>query len=87
MAKKNSPALKPDQPKNWADQVLGLTVAHVGPMSQADLKIEDWTAGRHNAPTVLTMSDGTKLYAARDPEGNGPGCLFGVSPTGANFRL
>lgn len=35
-----------------------------------------WTAGS----LVLTLHDGTQLFASQDDEGNGPGCLF-VQPS------
>ena len=36
---------------------------------------------------VLVFEDGTKLVASQDPEGNGPGCMFGKDIKGQHFTL
>ena len=39
------------------------------------------------ASIVLVLDDGTKVYAARDSEGNDAGALHGMSPSGEEFVL
>lgn len=64
----------------------GRTINHVRRMTAAELTAEAWEPTA-SSPLVLVLDDGTKLYAARDPEGNGPGTLFGVDPQGRHFAL
>lgn len=58
-------------------------------MTRREMEGEDWGGEPAWEPqaTVLVLDDGTKLYASRDSEGNGPGALFGVSPKGEHFIL
>lgn len=60
------------------NEMIGKTIKNVRPMTDAELDAEGWTPSRaHGRPTVLVLEDGTTLYPSRDPEGNGPGALFG----------
>ena len=61
-----------------ADWPIGLTIADLRPITDEELAAEDW---RGECP-VLALSDGSTLYPSRDPEGNGPGKLFGVNNDG-----
>lgn len=63
------------------------TIQDVRPMTPEELEAEGWSAAAWECPIVLVLDDGTKLYAARDPEGNGPGALFGADPQGRSFRI
>jgi hypothetical protein len=66
---------------------VGLTIAAVRPMMGSELKAEGWSPNpHHGTPACLVLSDGTKLYASRDDEGNGPGVLFGTGKEGS-FRV
>lgn len=60
---------------------VGLTIRAVEPLSAADRGREGWEAEPWNGNTAvaLVLSDGSRLYASRDPEGNGPGALFGYA--------
>jgi hypothetical protein len=40
-----------------------------------------WTG----TPVVMVLSDGSLMYASRDPEGNGPGMIFGKHPNRGAF--
>ena len=53
-------------------------------MTKKELDAEGWEG--HDAPAVLILSDGSKLYPSRDSEGNGPGALFGIHD-GKQFQL
>ena len=58
--------------------LVGQTIKAVRPMTKKELTAEGWETGsRHGTPTALVLADGTVLYASQDPEGNGPGALFG----------
>jgi hypothetical protein len=46
-------------------------------MTEEELAAEDWMATAGYVPVVLELDDGGLLYPSRDPEGNGPGALFG----------
>ena len=54
-------------------------------MSDQELEAEDWYRPNGEPTVTLVLSEGTKLYASRDSEGNGPGCLFGVTTQGQHF--
>jgi hypothetical protein len=48
-------------------------------MTTEEMEVEGWH-GR--APLVLVLDSGTALYPSQDDEGNGPGCLFGLTKEG-----
>ena len=58
-----------------SSNLIGKTIANIRPMTTKEMKSYGWD-GEH-APPVLVLSDGTKLFPSRDPEGNRPGALFG----------
>jgi len=48
-------------------------------MNAEEAEFEGWgDQPRSIRPIVLVLANGIKLYASRDPEGNGPGELFGI---------
>ncbi|HRZ18686.1 MAG TPA: hypothetical protein P5136_01400 [Methanofastidiosum sp.] len=60
-------------------------IKEIRPMTKEEMDAEGWYGDR--PPSVIELADGTKLYPSRDSEGNGPGCLFGVTPKGEHFGL
>jgi hypothetical protein len=56
--------------------LIGKKVTNVRSMTEKEMISEGWD-GRGG--TVIEFNDGTLIYASRDEEGNGPGCLFGIS--------
>ena len=60
------------------DNILGQTITVIRPMTKAELKKEGWEDTSGHSSTVMVLGNGTKLYASRDEEGNGPGAIFGV---------
>ena len=69
---------------NSPDSLVGLRIAALRAMTEAEMLAEGWVS--YGPVTVLVLEDGTKLYAAKDAEGNGPGALFGLDQEGA-FRV
>ena len=67
-------------------ELVGRKIVEIRPMTNEEMSSEYWDT-RDNKPTVIVLDDGTKLYPSRDEEGNGPGCLFGMSQDGRNFAL
>lgn len=67
--------------------LVGTHIVEVRKMTKAEMAAEMWYGGAHNAPTVLVLSNGAKLYPSQDYEGNGGGALFGVSPEGQHFGM
>jgi hypothetical protein len=67
--------------------LVGRTIHEVRLMTVTELAAECWDASSGDCPVVLVLDDGTKLYASRDPEGNGPGALFGVDANGESFGI
>ena len=68
-------------------ELVGRTIREVRLMTPDELAAEAWDAGPGDCPVALVLDDGTKLYASRDPEGNGPGALFGVDANGESFGI
>lgn len=58
---------------------VGLKVTDVRMMTKGELDSEGWEESFGDFPVVIVFEDGSKIYASCDPEGNGPGCLFGVT--------
>ena len=67
--------------------LVGRTIREFHRMRRAELNAEGWDAGPGDCPVVIVLDDGTKLYASRDPEGTGPGALFGVDASGESFAI
>jgi len=65
------------------DVITGQTIVMIRPMNEQEIENEGWCA----ETTVIVLNNGTKLYASMDEEGNGPGCMFGVTKDGTQFRL
>lgn len=64
--------------------IVGLTIAKVRELTTDELEHNGWSAGARagDRPYAIELSDGTLLYASSDPEGNGPGCMFGSDGDG-----
>ena len=64
-------------PKTWP---VGLKIVAVRCMTKAEMEKEGWEEGVEwcGPIPVLLLSDGSRLYASRDSEGNGPGMIFGA---------
>lgn len=62
----------------------GKTIKEVRPMTDDELESEYWQNHRGARPPVIVLDDEheTKLYPSQDPEGNGPGALFGRDDEG-----
>jgi hypothetical protein len=69
MAKKN-------ENKVWNGKV----VKKLRYLNRSELAREGWDTRQKVA--AVEFSDGSLLYASSDPEGNGPGALFGTTPEG-----
>jgi hypothetical protein len=57
--------------------IEGRKILRLRPMTEAELAREGWDLDAHGVPTALELEGGIVLYASCDPEGNGPGALFG----------
>lgn len=55
--------------------LTGVSVREIRPMTKQEMLREGWTG--LEAATVIVFENGVHIFASRDPEGNGPGCLFG----------
>ncbi len=67
--------------------LVGRTIREVRQMTAAELAAESWICPKWEQPVTLVLDDGTRLYASRDAEGNGPGALFGADKHGKVFAL
>jgi hypothetical protein len=65
------------------DDVVGHKIRSVRQMHKHEWEAEGW----HRGAIVLELSNGTKLYASKDDEGNGPGAMFGIDSRGDSFAL
>ena len=59
--------------------LIGRKIIDVRPLSPEEMAREGW---KDEPPIVLVLDKGELLYPSRDPEGNGPGALFGVGSNG-----
>ena len=59
----------------------GLRIVAVEWMTKEEMALEGWDQGYSSV--VLHLSDGGKIYASCDDEGNAPGSLFGATDDGS----
>lgn len=59
--------------------VKGQKIVDVRRMTEEEMEREGWK-GRMGKPTVLELESGDILFPSQDPEGNGPGAIFGYRP-------
>jgi hypothetical protein len=60
----------------------GRKIKSIGKLSAKQMKDMMWDG---EAPATLVFDDGTRLYASRDPEGNGPGQIIIRMPNGKEY--
>lgn len=66
---------------------VGLKCTNVRWLTEDEANNEGWDDIRWNNTAVLEFSDGSIIYASCDPEGNGPGSLFGSLKDGQMFTV
>jgi len=54
--------------------LIGKTITEVRALNDDEAEVQGW---EYAHCVVIILDDGTKLFPSRDPEGNGPGALFG----------
>jgi hypothetical protein len=67
--------------------LIGKKVVRVRSMTKKELEAEGWADYSHRDALVMVFDDGTKVFASRDEEGNGPGALFGNGPDDGSFYV
>lgn len=66
--------------------ILNDRIVRIRDMTDEELEAEGWqNAPEHQRPPVIVLDSGTLIYPSKDPEGNGPGSLFGVEDGDAVF--
>ena len=65
----------PQLTKSPQELLVGATVKKIRPMTKKELEGQFWDADRPT--TVVEFTNGVKIFASRDDEGNGAGCMFG----------
>lgn len=63
----------------------GQVLKEVRAATQVELDGVGWD--EFDSLTVLVFESGLKIYPSRDPEGNGPGMMFGELPNGHQFYV
>ena len=58
-----------------SNNLEGAKIVKIREMTNKEAIAEGWSLSR-NGCRVLELSNGIKLYASQDYEGNGPGALF-----------
>lgn len=58
-------------------KLLGRMITRVRLMTRKEMREKGWGDHGHQ-PVVIVLEDGSILYPARDPEGNGPGVIVHV---------
>jgi hypothetical protein len=66
--------------------IEGQTIKWIRKMTDIEMKAEGWDEENGFTPICIVLSNGIILYASCDPEGNGPGMIFG-SDTNSAFTL
>jgi hypothetical protein len=66
---------------------VGLRCTNVRWLTQDEANEEGWDDIRWNNTAVIEFNDGSKIYASCDPEGNGPGSIFGSLKDGTMFTV
>ena len=61
--------------KDAYNNIEGAKIVNIREMTKKEADAECWDLC-HDGCRVLVLSNGIKLYASRDYEGNGPGALF-----------
>ncbi len=56
--------------------LIGRTVTAVRPMTAKEAEAAGWEFGRHGAPQVVALDDGSYIFASCDPEMNDTGHLM-----------
>jgi hypothetical protein len=57
--------------------LVGQKIVEIRPMTDSEMEHEGWGNHRGINPPVIELESGAMLFPSRDPEGNGPGALFG----------
>lgn len=57
---------------------VGLRIVDIRWMTKEEMEKDGWGNYGDSCP-VLVLDDGSLIYASCDPEGNGPGMLYGYS--------
>lgn len=57
--------------------IKGSRIVEVRALTADELAAQGWDDERQGPQIVLVLDSGVQVFASRDPEGNGPGCLFG----------
>lgn len=65
--------------------MLNATIKNIRLMTEDEMLDEGWEYGQ--SPAVIELTDGTLIYPSCDPEGNGPGFLFGKDKSGQCFYI
>jgi hypothetical protein len=70
-----------------ADSFVGQKIKDIRPMTSAEHEAECWDEDNFNIPVVVELENGAKLYASRDPEGNGAGAMFAMDEKGNQLQF
>lgn len=63
--------------------IVGKKIVEVRPMTNQEMADQYWEETHDGPAAVIVLDDGTLLYPSQDPEGNGPGALFGKDSEGS----
>lgn len=64
--------------------MIGRTIVNTRLLTEVEMSALGWWG---EPSLVLELDDGSLLFASRDPEGNGPGALYGAGPDRGVFIL
>lgn len=69
------------------DWPQGHTIVAVRPITKEEMEAEAWDELYGMRCIVLILDDGSLLYPSQDPEGNGPGTMFGKLANGTTVTI
>ena len=58
------------------EEIIGKEIVEIRQMTEQEQEEEGWSQVFGDAPAIV-LEGGQVLYPSADPEGNGPGALFG----------
>lgn len=77
----------PEPQQDDLDWPRGRKIVGVRAIAPEEMESEGWDALYGMACSVLILDDGSLVYPSQDPEGNGPGTLFGKLANGTAVSI
>ncbi len=67
--------------------IEGQRILRIRRMTDDEMRNEGWEHEIGDNPVVIVLENGVRMFPSRDPEGNGPGMIFGREDEESCFTL